>query len=89
VERARRSVWADRGVAGALEVGYPCARHQRTRTRPGAVRRCRHRPTRSLAKRYGLKQGGTVVIRPDGYLGAVIDIADDTKLSRYFAQLKS
>jgi hypothetical protein len=46
-------------------------------------------PTRSLAKRYGLKQGGTVVIRPDGYLGAVIDIADDTKLSRYFAQLKS
>ncbi|MDT5396973.1 MAG: hypothetical protein QOK33_204 [Mycobacterium sp.] len=28
-------------------------------------------PARSRAKRYGLKRGGRVVIRPDGYIGAI------------------
>ncbi len=42
-------------------------------------------PDRVVASRYGLRAGGRVIIRPDGYLGYVGDL-DATTLS-YFSLL--
>ena len=40
-----------------------------------------------VAKRYGLRNGGRVVVRPDGYIGAVTALDDQTGLADYFAHL--
>jgi hypothetical protein len=44
-------------------------------------------PGRVVAERYGLPQGGHVVIRPDGYVGAITGLDDD--ITRYFSLLSS
>jgi 2-polyprenyl-6-methoxyphenol hydroxylase-like FAD-dependent oxidoreductase len=38
-----------------------------------------------LAQRLGLKDGGRVVVRPDGYLGAITALDDSTGVADYFA----
>ena len=43
-------------------------------------------PDGSVAKRYGLRDGGRVVVRPDGYIGAVTELGDATGIADYFAQ---
>ena len=40
-----------------------------------------------VAKRYGLRDGGRVVVRPDGYIGAVTALDDQTGVADYFAQI--
>jgi hypothetical protein len=40
-----------------------------------------------VAKRYGLRDGGRVVLRPDGYIGAVTELGDATGIADYFAQI--
>jgi hypothetical protein len=42
-------------------------------------------PAGSVAGRYGLKQGGRVAIRPDGYVGLIASLDDDCL--DYFARL--
>ena len=42
-------------------------------------------PTGSAATRFGLKYGGRIVVRPDGYVGEIIGLNDDC--ASYFAQL--
>jgi 2-polyprenyl-6-methoxyphenol hydroxylase-like FAD-dependent oxidoreductase len=44
-------------------------------------------PDRLVAKQYGLPDGGRVVIRPDGYVGLITGLDDDT--ARYFSLLSS
>lgn len=44
-------------------------------------------PDGSVAKRYGLRDGGRVVVRPDGYIGAVTELGDATGIADYFAQI--
>jgi 2-polyprenyl-6-methoxyphenol hydroxylase-like FAD-dependent oxidoreductase len=44
-------------------------------------------PDGLIAKRYGLRDGGRVVIRPDGYIGAVTEIDDLSGVADYFAQI--
>jgi 2-polyprenyl-6-methoxyphenol hydroxylase-like FAD-dependent oxidoreductase len=38
-----------------------------------------------VAKRFGLRNGGRVVVRPDGYIGAVTPLDDLTGVADYFA----
>jgi 2-polyprenyl-6-methoxyphenol hydroxylase-like FAD-dependent oxidoreductase len=42
-------------------------------------------PRGLVAKRYGLPDGGRVVVRPDGYIGAVTRLDDLTGVADYFA----
>ncbi|WP_051574372.1 FAD-dependent monooxygenase [Mycobacterium sp. URHB0044] len=44
-------------------------------------------PGGSVAGRYGLRDGGRVVVRPDGYIGAVTALDDHTGVADYFASL--
>jgi 2-polyprenyl-6-methoxyphenol hydroxylase-like FAD-dependent oxidoreductase len=46
-------------------------------------------PKGVVAHRLGLKNGGRVVIRPDGYLGAVASLDDTTTVADYFAKVRS
>ncbi len=38
-----------------------------------------------VAQRYGLRDGGRVVVRPDGYIGAIVDLDDQLGVADYFA----
>jgi hypothetical protein len=44
-------------------------------------------PDGLVAKRFGLSDGGRVVVRPDGYIGAVTSLDDLTGVADYFTQL--
>jgi hypothetical protein len=44
-------------------------------------------PKGLLAERLGLGNGGRVVVRPDGYLGAITALDDSTGVAAYFAQI--
>jgi hypothetical protein len=44
-------------------------------------------PDGLVAKRFGLRDGGRVVVRPDGYLGAVTALDDQSGVADYFAQI--
>ncbi|GFG63477.1 FAD-binding monooxygenase [Mycobacterium kubicae] len=46
-------------------------------------------PDGMLARRLGLRRGGRLVIRPDGYLGAIAALDDTTTLADYFATMRS
>jgi 2-polyprenyl-6-methoxyphenol hydroxylase-like FAD-dependent oxidoreductase len=46
-------------------------------------------PNGLVAQRFGLKNGGRVVIRPDGYIGAVASLDDTTTVADYFAKIRS
>jgi 2-polyprenyl-6-methoxyphenol hydroxylase-like FAD-dependent oxidoreductase len=46
-------------------------------------------PNGVVAQRLGLTNGGRLVIRPDGYLGAVAALNDTTTIADYFATLRS
>jgi 2-polyprenyl-6-methoxyphenol hydroxylase-like FAD-dependent oxidoreductase len=46
-------------------------------------------PNGVVAYRFGLKHGGRVVIRPDGYIGAVTSLEDATTVAGYFAKVRS
>jgi 2-polyprenyl-6-methoxyphenol hydroxylase-like FAD-dependent oxidoreductase len=46
-------------------------------------------PNGVVAQRFGLKNGGRVVIRPDGYIGAVASLDDATTVADYFAKIRS
>ena len=46
-------------------------------------------PNNVVAQRFGLKNGGRVVIRPDGYIGAVAALDDTTTVADYFAKVGS
>ncbi|WP_165612681.1 hypothetical protein [Mycobacterium kubicae] len=43
----------------------------------------------TLARRLGLRRGGRLVIRPDGYLGAIAALDANTTLADYFATIRS
>ncbi len=40
-----------------------------------------------MGKRYGLRNGGRIVVRPDGYIGAITELDDHNGIAAYFAQL--
>lgn len=41
-----------------------------------------------LARRYGLPDGGRVIVRPDGYVGVVTnDLTEDRRVTQYFKQI--
>ena len=42
-----------------------------------------------VAQQFGLKNSGRVVIRPDGYIGAVASLDDTTTVADYFAKVSS
>ena len=44
-------------------------------------------PHGAISKRYGLRDGGRVVVRPDGYIGAVVALDDQAGVADYFAQI--
>jgi hypothetical protein len=44
-------------------------------------------PKGIVAQRYGLKRGGRVVIRPDGYIGTIATLDDHAGVANYFAQI--
>ena len=44
-------------------------------------------PNNVVAQRFGLKNGGRVVIRPDRYIGAVAALDDTTTVADYFAKV--
>jgi 2-polyprenyl-6-methoxyphenol hydroxylase-like FAD-dependent oxidoreductase len=46
-------------------------------------------PNGLVAQRFGLKNGGRIVIRPDGYIGAVTSLDDTTTVAGYFAKVRS
>jgi hypothetical protein len=46
-------------------------------------------PKGVVAQRFGLKNGGRLVIRPDGYIGAVAALGDTTTVADYFAKVRS
>jgi hypothetical protein len=46
-------------------------------------------PKGVVAQRLGLTNGGRVVIRPDGYIGAMAALDDTTTIADYFATLRS
>jgi 2-polyprenyl-6-methoxyphenol hydroxylase-like FAD-dependent oxidoreductase len=46
-------------------------------------------PNGVVAQRLGLKNGGRVVIRPDGYVGAVASLDDTTTVAGYFGKVWS
>jgi hypothetical protein len=41
------------------------------------------------ARRFGLKNGGRIVVRPDGYIGAVAALDDCTTVADYFAKIRN
>ena len=43
-------------------------------------------PEGLVAQRFGLTNGGRIVIRPDGYIGAVASLDDTTTVADYFAK---
>ena len=45
-------------------------------------------PNGVVAQRFGLKSGGRVLIRPDGYIGAVASLDDTTTVADYFAKVR-
>jgi hypothetical protein len=45
-------------------------------------------PDGLVAQRFGLKNGGRIVIRPDGYIGAVASLDDTTTVAGYFAKVR-
>jgi 2-polyprenyl-6-methoxyphenol hydroxylase-like FAD-dependent oxidoreductase len=46
-------------------------------------------PKGVVAQRFGLKNGGRVVIRPDSYIGAIAALDDMTTIQDYFAKVRS
>ncbi len=46
-------------------------------------------PKGVVAQRLGLKNGGRLVIRPDGYIGAIAALDDTTTIAEYFAKARS
>jgi hypothetical protein len=46
-------------------------------------------PEGIVAQRFGLKNGGRVVIRPDGYIGAIASLDDTTAITDYFVRIGS
>jgi 2-polyprenyl-6-methoxyphenol hydroxylase-like FAD-dependent oxidoreductase len=46
-------------------------------------------PSGVVAQRFGLNNGGRVVIRPDGYIGAIAALDDTTTVAAYFAKVRS
>jgi hypothetical protein len=46
-------------------------------------------PKGVVAQRLGFKNGGSVVIRPDGYIGAIASLDDTTTIADYFAKVRS
>ena len=40
-----------------------------------------------VANRYGLRDGGRVVVRPDGYIATVTALDDQAGVADYFAQI--
>jgi hypothetical protein len=46
-------------------------------------------PKGVVAQRLGLKHGGRVAIRPDGYIGAIAALDDTTTIADYFAKIRS
>jgi 2-polyprenyl-6-methoxyphenol hydroxylase-like FAD-dependent oxidoreductase len=46
-------------------------------------------PKGVVAQRLGLKNGGRLVIRPDGYIGAIATLDDTTTIADYFAKIGS
>jgi len=46
-------------------------------------------PNGLVAQRFGLKNGGRVVIRPDGYIGAIASLDDTTTVADYFAKVRN
>ena len=46
-------------------------------------------PKGVVAQRLGLKNGGRVLIRPDGYIGAIASLDDTTTVADYFAKVSS
>jgi hypothetical protein len=44
-------------------------------------------PAGVVARRYGLRDGGRVIVRPDGYVGAVTELGDQACVADYFAQI--
>jgi 2-polyprenyl-6-methoxyphenol hydroxylase-like FAD-dependent oxidoreductase len=44
-------------------------------------------PEGLVAQRFGLKNGGRIVVRPDGYIGAVAALDDSTKVADYFTKI--
>jgi hypothetical protein len=46
-------------------------------------------PDGVVARRLGVKNGGRVVIRPDGYIGAIAALDDTTTIPDYFAKVRS
>jgi 2-polyprenyl-6-methoxyphenol hydroxylase-like FAD-dependent oxidoreductase len=46
-------------------------------------------PKGVVAQRLGLKNGGRVAIRPDGYIGAIASLDDSTNIASYFAKVRS
>ena len=46
-------------------------------------------PKGVVARRFGLTDGGRVVIRPDSYIGAITDLNDTTTIADYFANARS
>ena len=46
-------------------------------------------PKGVVAQRLGLKNGGRVAIRPDGYIGAIAALDDTTTIADYFAKIRS
>jgi 2-polyprenyl-6-methoxyphenol hydroxylase-like FAD-dependent oxidoreductase len=46
-------------------------------------------PEDVVGQRFGLKNGGRVVIRPDGYIGAIASLDDSTTVADYFAKIRN
>jgi 2-polyprenyl-6-methoxyphenol hydroxylase-like FAD-dependent oxidoreductase len=46
-------------------------------------------PKGVVAQRLGLKNGGRVLIRPDGYIGAIASLQDAATVADYFAKIRS
>jgi 2-polyprenyl-6-methoxyphenol hydroxylase-like FAD-dependent oxidoreductase len=46
-------------------------------------------PKGVVAQRLGLKNGGRLVIRPDGYIGAIAALDETTTVADYFAKIRS
>lgn len=44
-------------------------------------------PDQLLAHRLGLPHGGRVIVRPDGYIGAITTLADEAGLCEYFTSI--
>jgi F420-dependent methylenetetrahydromethanopterin dehydrogenase len=44
-------------------------------------------PGERVADRFGLAGGGRIVVRPDGYVGAVTTLDDATPIADYFATI--